>query len=1229
MKTSRPVSRRKIPAAIYGTILFLAFAGVSFAGPTMDYGPKYLSPTEELVTPHITWLKPYSQGPLKILFITYQGHESFGSGAREVVELAQRMDLDYKVFQMRKPDVFWVQSGGPDNPSTVTLEMKEKELKEKLEGNYDLIILGKINWSVLPLVFRYEILKKTKEGAVLLGVVSGKDEYLESAMKHKIKPSVSFLFPYKGLPAFSKYADLDALLNATLEVSSFGKGKIILLKGYGIPYGQTLTPGLMGDPLQPKMLHYDYYLAYIIHLMAGFALDKEPEVRIAGKDCVKAERNAVPAVEFLLETKEKKKLECLFTLRDDDNKIIKTEKKKSVVSGSSTISFAAPKLTKGNYFADLLLKEDGKTINFGSSFLEITSDGSIEAVENIRKSYRKEEEISGKVIILTKTGEDLKIKITREDNFGRVVDAKIIAPEKGGGKKEYGFLLSPITPLTIVQYLDVELIQGKEVLDKKRIVFTISNLYPKDDIRYVLWIFSPGDDYLYPRLLAEVYKAGFDTQYTSFTESSALANLYHISYITRFFDEKQGKRTKDDHVRVPCLTDPAYLAKEGTHLTKYAEIVKPFSSSDFSLGDEGSFVVGPFELCFSPTCVAKFRQFLKNEYGTLQKLNEEYESGYASFDEVTPVTLEDVKKNPKLIPLWVDYRRHMESVWAGLLAYCNSTIQKVVPEARVGYEGYDNYVSSYAATDLQKTAQEIKFNSVYDSLFAPRAIIDLARPGSLLSIYFEGGYNCDRSVPFNRYIPWRHLFRGANSFWIWHGAPGECGGIFAPDFSMYEFFKTNVEQMKEIKNGTGKLLICSKKENNGIGLLYSSASIHSSTLAPSLPRMEKVLDNLTALFEDTTSGFQVISYKQVEEGILDKEHFRIVFLPFCQSLSMKEAGEISRFVEKGGVLVADIRPGVSDEHGKPWPGGILDKVFGVEQNTKKAEVKKGDVLIEETVFPKKFPETSTDASLKLTTGQAKARIGEIPAFIVNNYGQGKAVLLNFSLSGYVEKTGGVAWGGIKFLPNADIVRDFFKALLSFAGLKEEITVTPEIPGLRKYAFTSGDLKYFGILQELPEAAFKYATGEAKPLFPTGAAINLAGRYHVYNIREGKYCGYSDKIKTPIEPAKALLYSLLPYKVAKINLTAPKSVRQGDTLKYEVQLFGTGTIGLHVFHLSLINPEGREVGYYSDNLKAEAGKVEGEIPLCLNETPGKWRISAKDVATGMKTERTFLIQETTP
>ena len=1220
----------KIPAAIYGTILFFSLAGVSFAGTTMDYGPKYLSPTEELVTPHITWLKPYGKGKIKILFITYQGHESFGSGAREVVELAQRMDLDYKVFQMRKPDVFWEQSGGPDNPSTITLDMKEKELKEKLEDNYDLIVLGKINWSALPLVFRYEILKKTKGGTVLLGVVSGKDAYLESAMKQKIKPALSFLFPYKGLPAFTKYADFDSLLNATLDVSSFGKGKIILIKGYGIPYGQTLTPGLMGDPLQPKMLQYDYYLAYIIHLMTGFALDKEPEVKIDGKDCVKAERNAVPPMEFLLQTKEKKSLECFFTLRDEDNKIIKTEKKKSVVSGSSTISFDAPKLTRGNYFADLLVKEDGKTINFGSSFIEITSDGSIEAVENIRKSYRKEEEISGKIIVLTKTGEeDLEIKITREDNFGRIVDTKIIPPEKGVFKKEYSFSLNPVVPLTIVQYLYVELLQEKEVLDKKRIAFTISDLYPKDDIRYVLWIFTPGDDYLYPRLLSEVYKAGFDTQYTNFSESSSLANLYHISYITRFFDEKQGKRTKDDHVRVPCLTDPAYLAKEEKSLAERAERVKPFSSSDFSLGDEGCFVNGPFELCFSPTCVARFCQYLKNEYGTLQKLNEEYESGYTSFDEVTPVTFEDAGKNPKLIPLWVDYRRHMESVWAGLLAFSAGTIQKVVPEARVGYEGYDNYVSSYAATDLQKTAQEIKFNSVYDSLFAPRAIIDLARPSSLLSIYFEGGYNCDRSVPFNRYIPWRHLFRGANSFWIWHGAPGDCGGIFAPDFSMYEFFKTNVEQVQEIKNGTGKLLMCSQKENNGIGLLYSSASIHSSTLTPSLPPMQKVLDNLTALFEDTTSGFQVISYKQVEEGILGKEHFRILFLPFCQSLSLKEAGEISRFVEKGGVVVADIRPGVSDEHGKPWPGGILDKMFGVEQNTRKVEPKSGDVSIQETAFPKKFPATCADASLKLKSGQAKAKMGEIPAFIVNNYGRGKAVLLNFSLSNYVEITGGVAWGGIKPLPNADIVRDFFTTLLSFAGLKEEITVTPAISGLRKYAFTSGNLAYFGILQELPEAAFKYAAGQAKPLFPTDAVINLAGRYHVYNIREGKYCGYSDTIKTPVEPAKALLYALLPYKVGKITLTVPKRVRQGDMLKYVIQLVGEGTTGLHIFHLSLTNPQGREVGYYSDNLKAKAGKIEGEIPLCLNETPGKWRMSVKDVASGTKTEETFLVQETTP
>jgi len=1219
-------------------LLFFLFCTFSFSALTVE--PKYLSPSEEVITPHINWLKPYKKGPIKVLFITYRKE----GGMREVIELAQRSDLNYTVFPFDSPDSFYEVG----YEKSITDEMAENLLMEKLKSNYDIIVLGNIKWSVLPLYAKYQILKKVKEGTSILGYVRDRDEYLNKATEKKIEPDIQILFPYKGLPAFNKYTDFNTFLNSTLEISQFGKGKIILLKGYKVEILQALTPVPPTENyLDIDYIDYDYYLSYIIQLIL-YASNKQPEVIIKGNDYIKVDRDQLNTVEFIINSKEKKEnISCEFTLRDKENKVmIFQEEKIALLSGENKISFDIKKVPAGRYYADLLLKEGDKIINFGSSYLEISSQAYISEVE-IKKSYLKEETITGKVIVFTKTGEDnLKVKISQRDNFGRITYREIIpVGEKGIFKKEALFSLKPTTPLTIIQYLDIELYKGKDVLDRKKFTYSISNLYPKeDDIRYILWAAhtdrynSPGS-YLSIYYLSELYKGGFDTQYSNFCEAVSLSNLYHLSIMstipTRFVDLKTDwhshpgipKRTKDDHIRVPCLTDPEYLKQVEDELTSKATKVKPFSTKEFSIGDECLFVNGSFELCFSRTCIAKFHQFLKEEYGTIENLNKEYESNYKSFEEIQPVTLDDVKKDSKLIPLWVDYRRHMENTWAGIYQFSKDTIQKVVPEAKIGYEGSDTEINSYRAADFYKLMQVMELNCTYDRPFINYAIVDFSKPGTVLGLGWYGGYSSTCSIPYNRYISWRHLLRGANSFWVWWGDPGEGGSVVASDLSFYDYFKENIKQVKEMKEGIGKLFITSKRDNDKIGILYSASSVHCSTLTPELPSMEKVLNSLATLFEDSGYQFQVIAYKQLEEGILKREDFRLLFLPYCQSISEKEGKEIKEFVEKGGIVIADIRPGVSDQHGKAYKKGILDEVFGIEQRTTGPEAKKAELQIKDTNFPDKFPTTYLDSSIKLAKGQAKEYVEGTPVLIINNYGKGKAILLNFSLSNYVEQKGELESGTTEVTKDSEMIRNFFKSLFSFVGIDEKVKTTPEISGVRKYRFISGNIEYLGLLQELPEPIVNYAKGTAKPLVKNKITINLPKKYNIYNVREGKYLGYTDEIKTEIEPADAIVYALLPYKVEDIVLTIPKDIKQGDILEYGINIKTSGEKPeQHIYHLSIISPEGKEIKHYTDNLKAEKGNVSGKIQLALNEVVGEYKIRVKDIATGKEIEKPFRIME---
>ena len=54
---------------------------------------------------------------------------------------------------------------------------------------------------------------------------------------------------------------------------------------------------------------------------------------------------------------------------------------------------------------------------------------------------------------------------------------------------------------------------------------------------------------------------------------------------------------------------------------------------------------------------------------------------------------------------------------------------------------------------------------------------------------------------------------------------------------------------------------------------------------------------------------------------------------------------------------------------------------------------------------------------------------------------------------------------------------------------------------------------------------------------------------------------------------------------------------------------------HVFHIELCGPDGKVRDYYTKNVLAENGKCEYRWHTALNDTPGKWSVTVKDVVSG--------------
>ncbi|MEI7834102.1 MAG: hypothetical protein WCJ56_13015, partial [bacterium] len=215
-----------------------------------QYGANYFVPGETVVTPHITWAKPYAQGPVKALFITTRKNQ------REVIELAERMQLDYSVFTVGTDKAFAL-SSDKDTAGRVIAGAAEKDMAQRLQmllrDNYDVIVLGNIKFDILPQNIRRSITDAVSNGTGLIGVASGIDD-IKGALKAQDMPqSVINGIPYTALPAFAGERSQDSFAKKFFQYGQVGTGRVLLLSGFTLPLTQALTPERQGSLLTSRI----------------------------------------------------------------------------------------------------------------------------------------------------------------------------------------------------------------------------------------------------------------------------------------------------------------------------------------------------------------------------------------------------------------------------------------------------------------------------------------------------------------------------------------------------------------------------------------------------------------------------------------------------------------------------------------------------------------------------------------------------------------------------------------------------------------------------------------------------------------------------------------------------------------------------------------------------------------------------------------------------------------
>ena len=1161
-------------------------------------------------TPHIPWAKPYSQGKIKAFFIA-----PF-TAAREVSELNQRLDLE--VFgeatiserNLGATDIYHAQVEG------TSPEEKATRLRRKLKQKYDVIVLANFDYALLPIDIQYRIAEQVTEGAGLVLVYKHNPRI--EFFRHPDDDGRHFIcsgIPFGGLSFYRDVFMPKAKLTSPEQVGEKLVGAYRVKKGrvVQIDFGIQSDASHGGFCLTPRefftfqsQAQYEYHQMLVINAIV-WASKREPPVLIETPDICQAplaQRSLPQKSRLIIKSISQAKASVIVTIRDPwGEKEQETELKVSLKAGSNEVPITIPMLCGGGHYLDVRVIGLKGALGWGSFWLEVKPELSIAELKMDKLSYERTEPATGIVKLASPCpGKDWSVAIYLLDNYQRLYAKKSVPIRPGDSQVRFSVPLT--NAISLAGRCRAKLMRGKDLIDQAESEFFV----PKRQLEVfptLIWGTLPG--ILGHWLHEQIRKAGFNT---------ILLPHYHRPWI----EGENGERrrisavSRDDMLSVPYTTHITYWGALGDdtayernleEFKKTAQFLAPYGPLLYSLGDENSI---PDQTGFDPADRKGFIAYLQKKYETVEALNKVWGTKLGSFDEATPIKLSEAIAKRRFAQ-YHDTETYREELYARWHHWFNDVYRSVDPYAKVGSEGSE-------PGDLEKTIRGLGFWGPYREPVYQTLLRSLA-PRSLVRGSWFGGYVFARRdlAGLQRFL-WDTFLDGSNLFEIF--CSYTCETIFNNDLTFAYWANTFLPDLKEIVDGIGQLQMASEHDNDPIAVYHSQASVHAGALHS--PFGDRHSDHRSALDLLSDAGFQpyYITSNQVKQGALrEKSAPKILLLVYEQAISDEEVEEIRRFVERGGVVIADVIPAIMDGNCVFRRNGALDDLFGISRTEQLCAPKKAAMKVQKQSLMMEskscdipmidVSELTTDAAVKPVAGKALGAANNTPVVIVNRVGRGLAVLLNFPFSHYQ----------VLEPAKRESFRDLLSALASIAGIKPfcQVLASDGKPmiGCRLSRFKRGSIVTIGILAPRPSPS----AGEVT------AKLAFAKPFHIYDQRSGKYFGYTNSIALKLSPTSATMLSLLPYKVLGLKVSGNTKVKAGSVARLSIMLQTSGQVQPegHIYRLHLRNPKGDDVWHYARTLRTDGVSNKPafiSLPFAYNDLPGNWTVTVRDVATKTQT-----------
>jgi hypothetical protein len=713
-----------------------------------------------------------------------------------------------------------------------------------------------------------------------------------------------------------------------------------------------------------------------------------------------------------------------------------------------------------------------------------------------------------------------------------------------------------------------------------------------------------------------------------------------------------GENGRAALAREPSLSSQAFAEAFAKELKRHAEVYAKDPPLFYSLASEPSVtrLAAAADFDFSPAALQEFQRWLERDvYGTLKALNTAWDTPFAAWNEVVPMTTDEARTRLKdgvmNFSPWVDFRAFQDYTFSKVLRDGGDFLRQTDNRARVGITGALG-AFAFGGWDWSRLAQSLDVVEAYDIGGARALWRDLAPGKPALAALTLSADDPAATVDAARTV-WSLALEG-----------GPRGVIVWGDGTSAAQTQALAPVLRALDGELGALLGNCARQHDGVAVLYSPASVRVQWLFEAqrlhgdkwlsawgadtgAERREspqlRLRESWGKLLDDLGLGWRFVSSAQVEskEILKPDAHIKTIVLPQAVALSDREVLVLKQFVQAGGQIVADATCGRFDEHGRLRDKPALDELFQIDTSAEPFAPQPMNPLERlrpeaGAQMPAGFAADDLPNMAPVFSDRPKW-IGAHPPGLeyrrspVLATAKSGCVYLNLDVTDYLR------WRLHPDQPRARAVRVAVGSVALAARLAEspidwQKTQLPQGTQIVRLQPRGGSSQILALrrnpqprLHELgaesdgnwvfekaePFTLTLRAAAHIEPLTAVGAPGDPAARTTISGALD------------PVTPSLFLIAGAPPQ---PLKITAPASVRLGEVLEICVGSAGEGaTPQARVLSVRVFAPDGTERPYHAITKYVVDGTLQHAVPLALNEPTGVWKVAVRDLANGGSAE----------